>query len=332
MKTTGSPVAAASEVAAAGQRRSVLVVAGRRDAVACASPARRVRFDPRPRAGVVRMYDADLPALLVNAAHRAPTVTPLLRRPRLLLLETVPAARQRGVVLEAAAYVAPTLSGTVVVRNDAYEKSVTLRYTLDGWQTVHAAAATWRETVPEAPDCDRFAFALPLDPAAGTFVEGALLQLCVCYVCGGHTSWDNNGTVNYAATLHLAVPDEVRAAAHATVDALPPTPSDSGSDDDDDDEDACEAGPATPAPVAIGGIHTVGSALWCRQIAEALQGPAQPTRAAAPQMPPPLALQTFWATTAAPDVANARITTAPYSWTPFDVSPPATPKQAAVPC
>ena len=118
-----------------------------------ASTSGHVRFDERPRSGCVRIFDKDLPALLVNARYRRRTLSPLLRWPR-LFLEVIAAVDYRGVVLESAKFTYPELTGTVVVANGTFEKTVIVRFTTDAWKTSTDVAAVWRETVAEACNLD----------------------------------------------------------------------------------------------------------------------------------------------------------------------------------
>ena len=80
------------------------------------------------------------------------------------------------------------LHGIVRVANIAYEKSVTVRWTVDKWQNFHESRATY---VPCSSDgsTDSFAFELP--------VNGEDVEFAICYQCKGQDYWDNNRGRNY---------------------------------------------------------------------------------------------------------------------------------------
>ncbi|NWH75247.1 PPR3E phosphatase, partial [Piaya cayana] len=83
------------------------------------------------------------------------------------------------------------LRGAVRVLNVAYEKAVSVRYTLDAWGSCAELPAAYQPPAPAGGDTDRFAFLLPL-PAAAAAVEFA-----VRYRVAGAEYWDNNGGDNY---------------------------------------------------------------------------------------------------------------------------------------
>ncbi|NXT51591.1 PPR3D phosphatase, partial [Pluvianellus socialis] len=93
------------------------------------------------------------------------------------------------------------LSGTIQVRNVAFEKRVSVRYTFDQWKSLHEACARWHSSIPEKNgqgQVDVFTFFLPVPPF--------LLQLCSVvqfaarYQVNGWEYWDNNRGKNYSLT------------------------------------------------------------------------------------------------------------------------------------
>eukprot|EP00123_Amoebidium_parasiticum_P001414 comp12489_c1_seq1/m.7441 comp12489_c1_seq1/g.7441 ORF comp12489_c1_seq1/g.7441 comp12489_c1_seq1/m.7441 type:complete len:212 (-) comp12489_c1_seq1:27-662(-) len=91
------------------------------------------------------------------------------------------------------------LSGFATVRNIAYEKLVSVRYTMDGWMTYNEVAADYAAYFPEInPGVDNFAFAIPLPDFIPDFQE---LAFCIRYEVRGGIYWDNNHTLNYTVTI-----------------------------------------------------------------------------------------------------------------------------------
>ncbi|XP_075424028.1 protein phosphatase 1 regulatory subunit 3E [Ascaphus truei] len=92
------------------------------------------------------------------------------------------------------------LWGSVRVLDLAYEKRVTVRYSLDGWrsyQDTHALyAARLCHGGPGHPGTDLFTFRLPLPPRDKPDVP--LLQFAIRYQVGEEQFWDNNGGRNYS--------------------------------------------------------------------------------------------------------------------------------------
>ncbi|KAM6120871.1 LOW QUALITY PROTEIN: protein phosphatase 1 regulatory subunit 3D [Phoenicopterus ruber ruber] len=92
------------------------------------------------------------------------------------------------------------LSGTIQVRNVAFEKQVSVRYTFNQWKA-HEVCAHWHSSIPEKTGQDQvdiFTFFLPVPPF--------LLQLCSVvqfaarYRVNGREYWDNNRGKNYSLT------------------------------------------------------------------------------------------------------------------------------------
>ncbi|NXD65079.1 PPR3D phosphatase, partial [Eolophus roseicapillus] len=93
------------------------------------------------------------------------------------------------------------LSGTIQVRNVAFEKQVSVRYTFNQWKSLHEVCAHWRSSIHEKNGQDQvdvFTFFLPVPPF--------LLQLCSVvqfaarYQVNGQEYWDNNRGNNYSLT------------------------------------------------------------------------------------------------------------------------------------
>ncbi|XP_051489078.1 protein phosphatase 1 regulatory subunit 3D [Apus apus] len=93
------------------------------------------------------------------------------------------------------------LNGTIQVRNVAFEKQVSVRYTFNQWKSLHEVCARWQSSIPEKNGQDQvdvFTFFLPVPPF--------LLQLCSVvqfaarYQVNGREYWDNNRGKNYSLT------------------------------------------------------------------------------------------------------------------------------------
>lgn len=96
------------------------------------------------------------------------------------------------------------LSGTIHVRNVAFEKRVSVRYTFNDWKSLHELCARWQRSIPEKTgqeQIDVFTFFLPVPPF--------LLQLCSVvqfaarYQVNGREYWDNNRGKNYSLTCQI---------------------------------------------------------------------------------------------------------------------------------
>ncbi|NWV85941.1 PPR3D phosphatase, partial [Dasyornis broadbenti] len=112
--------------------------------------------------------------------------------------------RQHKVRLEWVRAEPAALRGAVRVLNIAYEKVVSVRYTLNGWASCTEAAATYQPPGPADGITDRFAFLLPLGAAAAT--PETTLEFAVRYRVAGAEYWDNNEGKNYRLRSRQRVP------------------------------------------------------------------------------------------------------------------------------
>lgn len=87
-----------------------------------------------------------------------------------------------------------TVFATVRVRNIAYEKSVSVRYSVDAWKTSLDVPATYVSGSCDGPT-DRFSFTIVLKE---DFPAGSKVQFAVCFQAAGGEFWDNNGGSNYS--------------------------------------------------------------------------------------------------------------------------------------
>ena len=101
---------------------------------------------------------------------------------------------------------AKSLKGNVIVRNIAFEKRVSARFTLDWWQTTSEVAGRYIRGVacppPEGCDApvvdthDRFAFIIKLSDVLAK-IEEKTLFIAIRYSVDGRELWDNNKGRNY---------------------------------------------------------------------------------------------------------------------------------------
>ncbi|XP_055028829.2 protein phosphatase 1, regulatory subunit 3Ca [Misgurnus anguillicaudatus] len=86
------------------------------------------------------------------------------------------------------------LTGTIKVRNVAYEKSVQVRITHDTWKSYQDVECTFMNNVYGCQDTDTFSFAIELP----VFVPPQnKVEFCISYRTGGQVYWDNNDGRNY---------------------------------------------------------------------------------------------------------------------------------------
>ncbi|XP_043119497.1 protein phosphatase 1, regulatory subunit 3Ca [Puntigrus tetrazona] len=86
------------------------------------------------------------------------------------------------------------LTGTIKVRNLAYEKSVHVRITFDTWKTFQDVECTFMNNVYGCQDTDIFSFAIELP---GYVPPQNKVEFCISYKTGEQIYWDNNDGRNY---------------------------------------------------------------------------------------------------------------------------------------
>lgn len=101
--------------------------------------------------------------------------------------------REQKIVLENCAAGIKCISGTARVANVAFEKNVTVRYTVNNWLTYEDAPANY---IPYSSvlGTDRFSFCIPL-PAY--FTRSCRAEFALMMSVRGQEYWDNNFDVNY---------------------------------------------------------------------------------------------------------------------------------------
>jgi len=98
---------------------------------------------------------------------------------------------QNQVLVDSLVLRGSVLEFKIYVKNLAFLKKVTVRYSYDGWQTFHDKDADF-EMSDHAKNIDRFCWRMDL--SARPHVP---LVFAVKYECLGVTFWDNNGGKNY---------------------------------------------------------------------------------------------------------------------------------------
>lgn len=110
---------------------------------------------------------------------------------------------ERNVCLENTVFCGFAMTGTVKVKNIAFAKEVTVRYTVDGWKSCRDV---WADYVPKSSDgkTDRFQFRISIPHDVDV---GGKLEFAIRYRTAGEEYWDNNLHRNYCAecVLHTIV-------------------------------------------------------------------------------------------------------------------------------
>ena len=101
----------------------------------------------------------------------------------------------RDVAIENIDLVGTVVEGTVRVRNIAFEKRISVRFTLDKWQTTSEVTGRYQESLQNGT-FDRFMFSIKLADILSR-AEEKTLYLAVRYSVAGREIWDNNSGRNY---------------------------------------------------------------------------------------------------------------------------------------
>lgn len=92
-----------------------------------------------------------------------------------------------------------TVSGTVKVKNLAFNKEVTVRVSTDNWISFKNYQCSYVPSGSEGTSVcdiyDTFSFIFEIPPEAAS--KGHTIVFCILYNCEGDEYWDNNGGNNY---------------------------------------------------------------------------------------------------------------------------------------
>uniref|UniRef100_A0A8B9JW95 Protein phosphatase 1 regulatory subunit 3C n=1 Tax=Astyanax mexicanus TaxID=7994 RepID=A0A8B9JW95_ASTMX len=101
---------------------------------------------------------------------------------------------KNSVCLENCTLQGRVLTGTVKVRNLAFEKSVHIRITFDSWKSYRDFECTYMNNVYGCQNTDTFSFTAELPAYVPPQNK---VEFCISYTTGGQTYWDNNDGRNY---------------------------------------------------------------------------------------------------------------------------------------
>ena len=119
----------------------------------------------------------------------------------------------------------PTLRGSVVVKNVAFEKLVALRFTLDNWQTTSEVTCKFVCSLPALPPpfppereavgapragWDRFSFLIRLEDVERKLVERTIFLVARFTATGVGEWWDNNNDKNYKLRFKHITPSAAK--------------------------------------------------------------------------------------------------------------------------
>jgi protein phosphatase 1 regulatory subunit 3A/B/C/D/E len=131
---------------------------------------------------------------LSSALPTTTSLVPMFNQPgeERHFLETV---MDRKICLENAFMDSPSaISGVVRVENISFQKSVTVKWTVDDWAMVTETDCEFMQQDSYKGNMDKFNFKLVV---GSSLPVGSRLQFCLKYQCEGE-HWDNNGGDNYA--------------------------------------------------------------------------------------------------------------------------------------
>uniref|UniRef100_A0AAQ4PCP5 CBM21 domain-containing protein n=1 Tax=Gasterosteus aculeatus aculeatus TaxID=481459 RepID=A0AAQ4PCP5_GASAC len=135
---------------------------------------------------------------LISVKHFDDTDEPEVPERILAKLSMLMELQEVKVLLETVQVDEFSMSGFVRVLNLAFEKSVSLRYSLNNWLTCMDSLASY---VPDSSkgDTDKFRFKIVMP----TYLDnGGTFQFAIKYCVGGTEFWDNNNGNNYKVRRH----------------------------------------------------------------------------------------------------------------------------------
>ncbi|CAK5279246.1 unnamed protein product [Mycena citricolor] len=213
-KKSGQPVKSSLKSSTPKQRASLNVVIGNSTGSKSepTTPTRSVHFDTKQH---VKLFLAEQKPLAVSR-DGSPTddtsgaedfpewIFGNGRRDegRLDMLVTVPEAKwEMDVKLQTLKLAddGANVTGTIAVRNLAFDKWVAVRFTLDGWQTTSEVTARHLQSLAGG-QVDIFSFSIRLNDVLAR-IEGKEMLLAVRYNSAGREMWDNNEGSNYRAVF-----------------------------------------------------------------------------------------------------------------------------------
>jgi hypothetical protein len=93
------------------------------------------------------------------------------------------------------------LEGSVLVKNFAYEKKVTVRYSLTEWKTYSDIESFYLDSMSQ--DWDRFEFVVRIDPVLFKSNDYLIISLAIKYETLNLVYWDNNYNENHRFILNI---------------------------------------------------------------------------------------------------------------------------------
>jgi len=87
-----------------------------------------------------------------------------------------------------------TILGTIKVKNIAFEKTVTVRISFDGWETFSDVEATYIRNAYEGEWTNTFKFTTSIPK---NYDSSKTIEFCICFEANETEFWDNNDGENY---------------------------------------------------------------------------------------------------------------------------------------
>ncbi|KAL0079228.1 carbohydrate-binding module family 21 protein [Phycomyces blakesleeanus] len=172
--------------------------------------SKTVKFNPVHLERICLFRKTQTPSALLqdNQGRRHPEDPPSFRVGYLNFPPRETTDRSKNILVEKKFIVEDNaVKGRVQVRNLAYHKSVSIRYTFDCWQTSHDIDAVYKDSQNTQSIYDTFCFTIPLVNLADRGQVRATIDFAIRYHVNGQEFWDNNDGKNYGIQI-LADPIE----------------------------------------------------------------------------------------------------------------------------